>query len=42
MINYTWNVSTVDTYPTLESNADVVKAAYGSPTNRIRRIKSWL
>jgi hypothetical protein len=23
-INYTWNVSTVDTYPTLESNADVV------------------
>jgi hypothetical protein len=24
MINYTWNVSTVDTYPTLESNADVV------------------
>ena len=27
-INYTWNVSTVDTYPTLESNADVVKAAY--------------
>jgi hypothetical protein len=23
-IGYTWNVSTVDTYPTLESNADVV------------------
>ena len=23
-INYTWNVSTVDTYPTLDSNADVV------------------
>ena len=23
-INYTWDVSTVDTYPTLESNADVV------------------
>ena len=24
MINYTWNVSTVDTYPTLDGNADVV------------------
>jgi hypothetical protein len=24
MINYTWNVSTVDTYPTLDSNADVI------------------
>ena len=23
-IGYTWNVSTVDTYPTLDSNADVV------------------
>ena len=23
-IGYTWDVSTVDTYPTLESNADVV------------------
>lgn len=23
-ISYTWNVSTVDTYPTLDSNADVV------------------
>ena len=23
-INYTWNVSTVDTYPTLDGNADVV------------------
>jgi hypothetical protein len=23
-INYTWDVSTVDTYPTLDSNADVV------------------
>ena len=23
-IGYTWNVSTVDTYPTLESNTDVV------------------
>ena len=23
-INYTWNVSTVDTYPTKDSNADVV------------------
>ena len=23
-IGYTWNVSTVDTYPSLESNADVV------------------
>ena len=23
-ISYTWDVSTVDTYPTLESNADVV------------------
>ena len=24
MINYTWNVSTVDTYPTLDGNTDVV------------------
>ena len=23
-INYTWNVSTVDTYPTLDGNTDVV------------------
>ena len=23
-INYTWDVSTVDTYPTLDGNADVV------------------
>ena len=23
-INYTWNVSTVDTYPTLDGNVDVV------------------
>ena len=23
-IGYTWDVSTVDTYPSLESNADVV------------------
>jgi hypothetical protein len=27
-INYTWNVSTVDTYPTLESNADVVYSVH--------------
>lgn len=28
MINYTWNVSTVDTYPTLDGNADVVYSVH--------------
>ena len=27
-IGYTWDVSTVDTYPTLESNADVVYSVH--------------
>ena len=28
MINYTWNVSTVDTYPTLDGNTDVVYSVH--------------
>ena len=28
MINYTWNVSTVDTYPTLDGNNDVVYSVH--------------
>ena len=27
-INYTWNVSTVDTYPTLDGNTDVVYSVH--------------
>ena len=28
MINYTWDVSTVDTYPTLDGNTDVVYSVH--------------